>query len=74
MSTWALPFLTEKSNTRLIKKMKISVSSGGIVSISAFTEADPQKGFPYSFKKNELRDYFKDWAVLCIIKSNFAIF
>jgi len=60
----ALHFLEEDKVKKVIGEMKTNTNYGGINALAAFTEDNPQKGFPYLFKKNELREIYSDWEIL----------
>ena len=59
-----LQFLNKKQVYNLIKKMKKNTKKDGLNVIIAFNEKNPFKGFPFLFKKGELKDSYKDWKIL----------
>ena len=64
MSFATLHFMGQKDIIKVIKKMKSNTKPGGINAISAFTERNPYKGFPYLLKKSELKGFYNDWDIL----------
>ncbi len=64
ISTATLNFLKKEEIYDLIKKIKDNTEEDGLNVIMAFTDAVPSKVLTYSFKKNELRDAYKDWKIL----------
>ena len=57
-------FLDKYNINKIIEKMKSHTNKDGINVISAFTEDNPNKNFPYLFKKGELKSYYRDWRIL----------
>ncbi|MEK6928541.1 MAG: methyltransferase domain-containing protein [Nanoarchaeota archaeon] len=64
ISIATLHFLKKKDISLLINKMKENTKKKGLNIISVFTEENPFKGFPYLFKKNELKETYKDWSII----------
>jgi tellurite methyltransferase len=64
LSIATLHFLEREEIEKIIQKIKNHTNENGLNIISIFTEDNPSKGFPYLFKKNELRDFYKDWRIL----------
>lgn len=63
-STAVLHFLREDEAKKIVKKIKVNTLKNGLNLITAFTEENPNKGFPYLFKKGELKSYYKDWEII----------
>lgn len=59
-----LHFLPNNSTKEVIKKIKNNTSSDGLNVISVFNELNPNKNFPYLFKKDELKEFYEDWKIL----------
>jgi len=57
-------FLNKKEVYSIIKKMKKNTKKEGINVISAFNEENPNKNFPFLFKKGELKEFYRDWKIL----------
>ena len=56
--------MNKKEVQKIIEKIKTNTLKNGLNIISVFTEKNPSKNFPYLFKKNELKDFYKDWEIL----------
>ncbi|XOB40627.1 MAG: methyltransferase domain-containing protein [Candidatus Nealsonbacteria bacterium] len=59
-----LHFLKEREVKRIIKKIKKHTEVSGFNLISVFTEDNPKKNFPYLFKKNQLKKFYKNWQII----------
>ncbi len=59
-----LQFMGRNDIIKVVSDMKSHTKPHGINVISAFTERNPYKGFPYLLKKHELKDFYKDWEIL----------
>ena len=44
--------------------MKKHTNEEGLNAINVFTENNDEKGFPYLFKKDELKEFYNDWEIL----------
>ena len=64
ISIATLHFLGKMEIINLIEKIKNCTDHNGLNVISAFTDENPKKTFPHLFKKNELKDFYKDWNIL----------
>lgn len=59
-----LNFLTRSHIGRVVMAMKNGTNPGGLNVVAVFTQDNPQKGFAYLFKKNELMSMYNHWDVL----------
>lgn len=59
-----LHFLKKREIKRIIKKIKKHTEVSGFNLISVFTEDNPKKNFPYLFKRNQLKKFYKDWQIV----------
>jgi len=59
-----LQFLNKRQVYTLIKKIKKNTKKDGLNVVIAFNEKNPFKGFPFLFKKGELKDSYEDWKIL----------
>lgn len=64
LSFATLHFLNEQDAKSVIENMKEYTNKEGLNIIGVFTEDNPQKGFPYLFKKNELKSLYSAWDIL----------
>lgn len=64
ISNATLHFLEKEEIEELIRKMRQNTKESGLNIISAFTKDNPNKNFPYLFKKLELKSYYHDWKIL----------
>ena len=64
ISNATLHFLKKELIDVLINRMKNFTNKEGINFITAFSEENPNKNFAYLFKKDELKDYYRDWEIL----------
>ena len=64
LSVATLHFLPRESIANTISKIKNSTKTDGFNAIIVFTEANPDKRFPYLFKKNELKNFYRDWEII----------
>lgn len=64
-STATLHYLGNRSKiNRIIREMKKHTLAGGLNIISVPTDTKIAMDFPYYFKGEELRSYYKDWTIL----------
>ena len=64
ISTATLHFVEKKDVEKLINEIKNYTKESGLNVITVFTEDNPNKNFPYLFKKDELKSYYRDWDIL----------
>ena len=64
ISIATLHFLKIGDIVKMISKIKKYTKKGGLNAISVFTDENDEKGFPYLFKKEELKKFYKDWEIL----------
>lgn len=64
ISTATLHFLEKENILNVIKKMKEHTKKDGLNVITVFTEENPDKRFPYLFKKGKLKEFYNDWEIL----------
>ncbi len=64
ISTATLHFFKKREIKKLINNIKKNTRENGLNVISVFTEENPNKNFPYLFKKGELKSHYEDWNVL----------
>ncbi len=64
LSIATLHFLEKEQIKKLLEKIKKNTKDGGLNVLTAFTEENPSKKFPYLFKKNELKDLYKEWKII----------
>jgi tellurite methyltransferase len=64
ISNATLHFLKENESKDMVKKIKENTKKDGLNVINVFTEENPDKNFPYLFKRGELRNYYNDWEIL----------
>ena len=59
-----LHFFDKKDIIKVVKNIKNSTKINGFNVIDVFTEDNPYKNLPYLFKKEELKELYKDWKIL----------
>ncbi len=64
VSTSTLHLLSSSQVDDLITKIKQYTKKGGLNIITVFTKQSSLIDFPYLFKINELKDFYKDWEIL----------
>jgi len=64
-STATLQYLGDEDTIiKIIDKMKAHTKVGGLNIISAPTDTKIGMNFPFYFKKEKLKEYYKDWEIL----------
>ncbi len=63
LSSYVLHFLDKKNVDKVIEVIKSHTKKGGLNVILVFTEDNPDKGFPYLFKRDELKKYYSGWDI-----------
>ncbi len=63
ISTNVLHFLDKRDIKRVIGNIKQHTKKDGINALIVFTEENPDKNYPYLFKKGELKKYYSDWDI-----------
>lgn len=64
ISIATLHFLEKKEIINVIEKIKNNTKKNGLNVISVFTKENPDKSFPYLFKKKGLKDFYIGWDIL----------
>lgn len=64
VSTSTLYLLQKNQINDLIFKIKQHTKKAGLNVLTVFTEQSSLTDFPYLFKANELKDYYKGWEIL----------
>ena len=64
LSIATLNLIKREKDDELIQKIKANTENGGLNAISTFTELVPSEGVSFLYKKNELKNIYKDWEII----------